>query len=276
MDGTPPVIEHVTGALLESVDARMDAERFRRHLLDAGLLRDVDAGTDPASPQAWIVAIRGLVFQLVEIEDRARAARRVPRWMRFSLPRLWWIGLPGLGFLGFLIAVILGDTYGERLQIIALEVRFALMVAFAGILWSVVQNVRERRALQEERRTVDAARSEVRGELLTGITALSGRSFLARIGPNRWLMHTPHLEWVQARLRDVRTNPGAAPAPLLTKLETAAAILSEARDAAATSPPEVWICLEETVDVSALARQWRAAGLGRPADEAARWAALGA
>jgi hypothetical protein len=276
MDAPPPAIERVAATVAESVGPHLDAERLRRQLLTAGLLRDIDPVDDAEAPQSWLAAIRGLVFTLAEAEARASAARRAPRWIRFSAPPYWWIGLPALGGLGLLLALVLGDTFEERMRIVGWEAQVLLLAALGVLAWTVVENVRERRAVAADRGAAESTRESARAELLAGVVGLLGRSFLARIGPHRWLLHTPHLDWVEARLRDVHGVASAAPPDLVADLEAARAALSAACAAAEAAPPEVWTPLDAGVDVGGLAGRWDAAGLRRAADEAGRWRALGA
>lgn len=275
MSAPPPVIERVSATVAEAVGPHLDAERMRRQLVTAGLLRELDPIDDPDAPQAWLGAIRGLVFTLADAEARASSARRAPRWIRFSAPPYWWIGLPLLLALCVGLALGLGDTFEERMQVVAWEAQLLLLGALGVLAWTVVQNVRERRAVAADRVRAEADRDAARSDLLAGVVGLLGRSFLARIGSNRWLLHTPHLDWVEARLRDVRGVAAGAPEDLVADLEAAATTLSAALSEAEAAPPAVWCGLDADVQVGELAARWRAAGLPVARDEAGRWAALG-
>jgi hypothetical protein len=162
------------------------------------------------------------------------------------------------------------------MRIVGWEAQVLLLAALGVLAWTVVENVRERRAVAADRGAAESTRESARAELLAGVVGLLGRSFLARIGPHRWLLHTPHLDWVEARLRDVHGVASAAPPDLVADLEAARAALSAACAAAEAAPPEVWTPLDAGVDVGGLAGRWDAAGLRRAADEAGRWRALGA
>ena len=199
------------------VDARM-VQSVSDAICSMRVFFGMSTPNDPL-PAGWIVAIRGWSSW-----SRSRTGRVRPPCAavdEVSLRGCWWSG--GLGSSS--------DRRDprrhlrERLQIIA---------------WKSIRtddrlcgNAMERRA--ECTRATGATGGaphgrcglRVRGEL-TGITALSGRSFSHASAQPLAHAHAPS-GLSQARLRGARTNPGAAPAPLLTRIETAAAMLSAAR-----------------------------------------------
>ncbi len=270
------VFEEVDAGVARQLGPHLDGKRMRELLLNAGLVRDVEETGDPDAPQEWLAALRGLLFEVLAAEDALASARRVPTWLRFSAPPYWFVWVPGVfaGTVG--LSMLLGDTFEERGLWLS---RFALggaTAAAAVVGWTIAHNLRERRAIRREEAAARAVRDALRADLLAGVTALLGRSFAARLGPRHVLLHTPHLDWVEARLGYLGAGEGASDAGALRgDLVVLRDALRQGVMAARQGPPETWVALDAGLNLRDVARRWDACGLPRRADEAERWALLG-
>lgn len=270
------MFEEVPARALEQLGDHLDGQRMRTLLVDAGLMRDVAATGDPDAPQDWLAAIRQLSFDVIAAEDALAASRRAPTWLRFQAPPYWFLWAPALAAAAVGASLLVGHTFEERgLMIARFGVAFAT-VAVAVVGWTVWHNVASRRAIAREQAAARLARDQARADLRGGVTALLGRSFAARLDDRRVLLHTPHLQWVEARLADLRV---AGRMPEVVDLESDLVLFRDtlrvAEGEVRRSPPETWVSLDHDLLLQDAARRWDRLGLPRRTDDAGQWAVLG-
>lgn len=168
------------------------ARRWREALLSAGLLAEVEPSDDPDDPRGWMLAVQGLLTELVALEERRDGLVWIDdRSLLHDAP--WWLWL-GLLFQPWL-AVELGRRQPDDAdKLITVGLIYGVPGAIAvgiGLTIAVVirrRRTRRRAALTEVKQRIDA----VRADLADGAARTLARDFVARAG-ERLLVCTPSL-----------------------------------------------------------------------------------
>ena len=264
----------IDGSVAERISIHLNAEHWHRVLLDSALIHEIPDHEDPDTPQAWLHALPLLLRELLDAESAAGATRRVPLLTSISLPRWWGLWLLGICLLTELLAIAIGHTFEERMLVVSRVALLATVLGGGCVVWIFTNNVAEKRNNAIRRKTAEAHRDRVAHYLLEGTTRLLGQSFAVRTSTHAWLLHTPHLDWINARLRDCHAYGDRVPESLRSTLHHHRDTLQRALTGVQQAPPKEWCCLHADIDMGGVIDAWLAAGLPQPKEESERWARL--
>ncbi len=286
--GPPPVrrVVELDARSAAAPGARLGADGWRRILLAAGLLVEVDgaAALDDRSPLAWVRAVQRLHRELATLEDRLAGLRSLEIRLGGAIPR----GFGRLAAVAFLVvaAGIALTRHGFEARLLAWGCAFSragTLAALGLLALLAVAGVR----YEQRREAILAARKlreEVAAALHEGTRRTLARSFAARAprpgDGDVLLLSLPHLAWLRSmagrcdRQASGEASPGVEdPTVLAADLRAAAAAVAAAAEALRASPPADWTEAGLVPPVGVFRRRLDAAGIPRTPEERA-WEAL--